>query len=71
MSSTSYPLYLALLSPLSCCQILEECGYQVPLESIRFVTSYVAASGSMGARQRIYAAEVDDSMLALPGGGVK
>ncbi|GAB4816171.1 hypothetical protein N2152v2_003217 [Parachlorella kessleri] len=52
-------------------EILEECGYDVPVDSIRFVTSYVAASGSMGARQRVFAAEVDDSQLVMPGGGVK
>ena len=50
---------------------MEECGFEVPLDRIRYVTSCVAVSGMMGARQYIYVAEVDNSMLALPGGGDK
>ena len=50
-------------------QILEECGYDVPLASIHRVTSYISAIGISGSRQTIFAAEVDDGMAAAAGGG--
>lgn len=39
-------------------QILEECGYNVPVGSIHEVTSFITAIGISGARQTIFAAEV-------------
>ena len=45
-----------------CVQIQEECGYDVPLERIRQVTSYLSAIGISGSRQTIFAAEIDEGM---------
>lgn len=50
-------------------EILEECGYDVPLDRIYRVTSYLSAIGISGSRQTIFAAEIDESMAAGAGGG--
>jgi UDP-sugar diphosphatase len=50
-------------------EILEECGYDVPLDRIHPVTSYLSAIGISGSRQSIFAAEIDDGM-ALPVSGI-
>ncbi|EFN53752.1 hypothetical protein CHLNCDRAFT_58436 [Chlorella variabilis] len=50
-------------------EILEECGFDVPLASIHLVTSYLSAIGISGSRQTIFAAQVDDSMAVQEGGG--
>lgn len=50
-------------------EIMEECGYDVPLERIHPVTSYLSAIGISGSTQSIFAAEIDDSMAARSGGG--
>lgn len=44
-------------------EIFEEVGFDVPVEKIRKVTGFISAVGISGARQTIFAAEVDDSML--------
>jgi UDP-sugar diphosphatase len=50
-------------------EVLEEAGFDVPLERVRRVTSFVSAVGISGARQTVFAAEVDDWMLVAPGAG--
>jgi UDP-sugar diphosphatase len=50
-------------------EILEEVGYDVPLKSIRKVTTFLSAVGISGARQVIFAADVDDSMAVVDGCG--
>ena len=53
-------------------EIWEECGFDVPLASIRLVTSYITAIGISGARQSIFAAEVDEGMAtAAAAGGLR
>ena len=49
-------------------EILEECGFRVPLDGITKVTSFLTAVGISGSRQTIFAAKVDDSMGGGGGG---
>lgn len=51
-------------------EILEECGYYVPLESIERVTSFYTAVGFAGSLQTLYFARVNESMRRHEGGGV-
>ena len=50
-------------------EILEECGYAVPLESIERVTSFYTAVGFAGSVQTLYYARVNESMRVNEGGG--
>ena len=52
-------------------EILEECGYDVPLESIERVTAYYTSVGFSGAKQTMYYATIDDSMYVNEGGGIE
>ncbi|KAG2482692.1 hypothetical protein HYH03_018398 [Edaphochlamys debaryana] len=49
-------------------EILEEVGYDVPLESIRQIGVGIASAGTQGSPHLMYYAEVDSSM-AVPGAG--
>ena len=40
-------------------EVLEECGYSVPLDTIRLITSYQTGIGTSGSRQWLYYAEVN------------
>ena len=51
-------------------EVLEECGYDVPLESIQKVTSYYTSVGISGVLQTLYYCEIDDSMMVNAGGGL-
>ncbi|MCK9373354.1 MAG: NUDIX hydrolase [Sulfuricurvum sp.] len=51
-------------------EILEECGYCVPLELIERVTSFYTAVGFAGSVQTLYFARVNESMRHHEGGGV-
>jgi len=51
-------------------EILEECGYHVPLEQIERVTSFYTAVGFAGSVQTLYYARVNESMRLNDGGGV-
>lgn len=51
-------------------EILEECGYHVPLENIERVTSFYTAVGFAGSVQTLYMASVNESMRVSEGGGV-
>lgn len=52
-------------------EILEECGYDVPLAKIEKVTSFYTSIGISGAKQTLYYAECDDSMKIGEGGGLE
>jgi len=52
-------------------EILEECGYHVPLEKIEKISSFYTAVGFAGAHQVLYYAEVDDAMQVSEGGGIE
>jgi UDP-sugar diphosphatase len=51
-------------------EILEECGYDVPLFSIEKITAFHTAVGFAGGKQTLYYAQVDDSMKVSEGGGI-
>lgn len=51
-------------------EILEECGYHVPLDRIQKVTSFYTAVGFAGSVQTLYCACVNESMRVGNGGGV-
>jgi len=51
-------------------EIEEECGYAVPLEKIKKITSFYTSVGFAGSRQTLYYAEVDESMKISEGGGI-
>ncbi|CAN7992718.1 unnamed protein product [Ixodes hexagonus] len=50
-------------------EILEECGYNVPLSCIHKITSFRSGVGILGARQELFFAEVTDQMKQAAGGG--
>jgi len=50
-------------------EILEECGYDVPLNCIEKITSYYSSVGVSGSYQALFYAEVTDEMLVSKGGG--
>lgn len=50
-------------------EILEECGYDVPLNCIKKITSYYSSVGVSGSYQTLFYAEVTDEMLVSKGGG--
>jgi len=52
-------------------EILEECGYDVPLETIEKVTSFYTSIGISGAKQTLYYAECRESMKINEGGGLE
>ena len=51
-------------------EILEECGYDVPLERIERVTSFYTAVGFAGSVQTLYYAAINEEMRVNGGGGV-
>lgn len=51
-------------------EIVEECGYDVPLEKIDRITAFHTSVGYAGSKQILYYAEVDESMRIHDGGGV-
>ncbi|MBN2815371.1 MAG: NUDIX hydrolase [Campylobacterales bacterium] len=51
-------------------EIIEECGYDVPLQSIKKVTKFYPAVGITGAYQKLYYAELTEGMKVHEGGGI-
>ncbi len=52
-------------------EILEECGYDIPLQNIQKITSYYTSVGISGAKQTLYFAQCDESMKLNEGGGLE
>lgn len=52
-------------------EILEETGYDVPLEKMEKISSFYTAVGFAGGRQTLYYAVLDDSMKVSEGGGIE
>lgn len=51
-------------------EILEECGYDVPLQNISKISSFFTNVGISGNRQHLYFATIDDSCKVHGGGGI-
>ncbi|CAH2094261.1 unnamed protein product [Euphydryas editha] len=51
-------------------EVLEECGYNVPLDQLHKITSYRSGVGVQGSLQTFYYCEVTDDMKTEQGGGV-
>ncbi|KAH9512296.1 Nudix hydrolase 14, chloroplastic [Bulinus truncatus] len=51
-------------------EILEECGYQVPLENLRKITTCRNGVGTTGGLIHLYYAEITDEMKVGSGGGM-
>lgn len=52
-------------------EILEECGYDVPLEKIEKISSFYTSVGISGTYQTLYYAQIDESMKLNNGGGLE
>jgi UDP-sugar diphosphatase len=51
-------------------EVLEECGYDVPLSGLIKIGSYRSGVGTLGSLQTAYYCEVSDEMKVSQGGGV-
>ena len=51
-------------------EVLEECGYDLPLKSVQKVSSFYTSVGISGAKQTFFYAEIDESMKVTEGGGL-
>ena len=51
-------------------EVLEECGYDVPINSIQKVSSFYTSVGISGAKQTFFYAQIDESMRLNEGGGL-
>ena len=49
----------------------EECGFEVSSDKLQWVTQYVGAVGTSGARHDMFYVEVDESMRVNQGGGLE
>lgn len=52
-------------------EILEECGYDVSIDTMKEIHTYYTSVGISGAKQTMYYAECDDSMKVNNGGGLE
>ena len=52
-------------------EILEECGFDVPLESLEKLTAFYTCVGHAGSQQHLFFAEVDESQRVSSGGGIE
>ena len=51
-------------------EIFEECGYDVPVEQLRKISSFYTNVGISGSQQTLYYAQIDDSVKVNDGGGL-
>lgn len=52
-------------------EILEECGYDIPLENIQKISSFYTSVGISGTFQTLYYAQCDENMKISCGGGLE
>jgi len=52
-------------------EILEECGYDVDVNTIKEIHTYYTSVGISGSKQTMYYAQCDDSMKVNDGGGLE
>ncbi|KAG6933266.1 nudix hydrolase 14 [Chelydra serpentina] len=57
------------LEEIACNEVLEECGYDVPITNLKRITSYRSGVGVTGSKQTLFYAEVTDQMKTGEGGG--
>ncbi|KAG7316600.1 hypothetical protein KOW79_020141 [Hemibagrus wyckioides] len=57
------------LEEIACQEVLEECGYEVPVSKLRRITSYRSGVGVTGAKQTMFYAEVSEENRVGEGGG--
>ena len=50
-------------------EVLEECGFDVPLSHVQQLTTFVASVGSQGSFQTLFFAQVDSTMKVTGSGG--
>lgn len=51
-------------------EVLEECGYNVPLNGLQLICTFPNGSFTTGARQTLFYCEVTDDMKVSAGGGI-
>ena len=51
-------------------EVFEECGYDIPLESLEKISSFYTSVGISGTHQTLYYATCDESMRVSDGGGL-
>lgn len=51
-------------------EILEECGYQIPLQNITKITEFYSSVGFAGSKQTLFFAQVKEGYRQNQGGGV-
>ncbi|MDR0761498.1 MAG: NUDIX hydrolase [Campylobacteraceae bacterium] len=51
-------------------EILEECGYDVPLSALERLSAFYTGVGFSGSKQTLFFAQIDESMRKNSGGGV-
>ncbi|MDE5603554.1 MAG: NUDIX hydrolase [Helicobacter sp.] len=51
-------------------EILEECGYNVPLEEIHKITEFYSSVGFAGSKQTLFFAQIGEDYKVSDGGGV-
>ncbi len=51
-------------------EVLEECGYDIPLEKLEKITTFYTSVGISGASQTLYYAQIDEKMQCNEGGGL-
>jgi len=52
-------------------EVFEECGYDIPLESLQKISSFYTSVGISGNHQTLYYAQCDESMKVNEGGGLE
>ena len=52
-------------------EILEECGYDVPVDNLQKVSSFFTSVGISGSKQTLYYANINESMKINEGGGIE
>ncbi|XP_070181971.1 uridine diphosphate glucose pyrophosphatase NUDT14-like isoform X1 [Littorina saxatilis] len=52
-------------------ELIEECGYKVPLDSLQLITSFRGGVATTGSKQWLFYADVTDAMKVGTGGGLE
>jgi len=52
-------------------EILEECGYDVPVQNLQKISTFYTSVGISGTHQTIYYAQLNESMKVNAGGGLE